>query len=128
MTKEDLKKRVCDAIEKRADEIHELGEEILRHPELGFKETKTAARVVEKFRALGLSCQTGLAITGVKAELTGRSTAGATLAGGVEVGGRLVRVSAEIRYTRWGSSSFRSALTGLATQLNQADFLLGIMF
>jgi len=74
MTKEDLKKRVCDAIEKRADEIHELGEEILRHPELGFKETKTAARVVEKFRALGLSCQTGLAITGVKAELTGRST------------------------------------------------------
>ena len=70
----------------------------------------------------------GAQSSGEPAELTGRSTAGATLAGGVEVGGRLVRVSAEIRYTRWGSSSFRSALTGLATQLNQADFLLGIMF
>ena len=39
-----------------------------------------------------------------------------------------VRICSEMRYTRWGSSSFRSALGGLASQLNQADFLLGIMF
>jgi hypothetical protein len=61
-------------------------------------------------------------------ELTGRSTAGATLGGGVELSVPLLRFSAELRYTRWGSSSFRSALGGLASQLNQADFLLGIMF
>ncbi len=75
MSRDDLKKKVCDAIEKRADEIHELGEDILRHPELGFKETRTAGRVADKFRALGLSVQTGLAITGVKAALPGRSAA-----------------------------------------------------
>ncbi len=61
-------------------------------------------------------------------ELTGRNGAGATVGAGVEAGGRLVRVSAEVRYTRWGTSSIRSAASGLATQLNQADFLLGIMF
>ena len=65
--------RVCEAIEKRSDEIFKIGDEILRHPELGFKEVKTAGVVAEKFRSLGLPCQTGLAITGVKAELPGRS-------------------------------------------------------
>ena len=61
-------------------------------------------------------------------ELAKRSTAGATLGGGVELSVPLIRLSAEVRYTRWGSSSFRSALGGLVSQLNQADFLLGIMF
>jgi hypothetical protein len=53
---------------------------------------------------------------------------GPTLGGGLELGVSRVRFSAEIRYTRWGASSFKAALGGLATQLNQADVLLGIMF
>jgi opacity protein-like surface antigen len=61
-------------------------------------------------------------------EVAKRSTAGATLGAGLELSAPLVRLSAEVRYTRWGSSSFRSALGGLVSQLNQADFLLGIMF
>jgi len=61
-------------------------------------------------------------------ELTNRSTGGATVGGGLELSLPLIRVSAELRYTRWGSSSFRSALSGLASQLNQADFLLGVLF
>ncbi|MFB3777107.1 MAG: outer membrane beta-barrel protein [Bryobacteraceae bacterium] len=61
-------------------------------------------------------------------ELTGRSTAGATVGGGLELSLPLIRVSGELRYTRWGSSSIRSALGGLATQLNQADFILGVLF
>ena len=61
-------------------------------------------------------------------ELTKRSTSGATVGGGLEVSLPLIRVSAEMRYTRWGSSSFRSTLSGLASQLNQADLLLGILF
>jgi hypothetical protein len=61
-------------------------------------------------------------------ELTDSTTGGATVGGGVELSVPLLRISAELRYTRWGSSSFRSALSGLASQLNQADFLLGIMF
>ena len=67
-------------------------------------------------------------VSGEPPELDNRSTAGATIGGGVELSVPLLRISAELRYTRWGSSSFRSALSGLATQLNQADFLLGIMF
>ena len=61
-------------------------------------------------------------------ELKDRSTGGATVGGGMELSLPLIRVSAELRYTRWGSSSIKSAVTGLATQLNQADFLLGILF
>ena len=61
-------------------------------------------------------------------ELSNPMKTGPTLGGGLEVGVPLVRFSAEIRYTRWGSSSFKAALGGLATQLNQADLLLGIMF
>jgi amidohydrolase len=72
-SKEELKKRVCDAIDNRAEELCKIGDAILRQPELGFKEFKTAALVEDKFRSLGLSCQTGLAITGVKAEIPGRS-------------------------------------------------------
>ena len=60
--------------------------------------------------------------------LNGPFTMGPTLGGGLELRVPLVRFSAEIRYTRWGSSSFKAALGGLATQLNQADLLLGIMF
>ncbi len=61
-------------------------------------------------------------------ELSDPSAMGPTLGGGVELGVSRIRFSAEIRYTRWGSSSFKAALGGLATQLNQADLLLGIMF
>jgi hypothetical protein len=60
--------------------------------------------------------------------LTGRNAAGPTIGGGLEVKAGFMRVSAELRYTRWGSSSFKAALGGLSSQLNQADFMLGIMF
>jgi hypothetical protein len=61
-------------------------------------------------------------------ELNGPFKTGPTLGGGMELGVSRIRFSAEIRYTRWGASSFKAALGGLATQLNQADVLLGIMF
>ena len=73
MTKEDCKRKVIEAIEKRAGELQEIGETILHHPELGFKEVKTAALVEDKFRSLGLPYQKGLAVTGVKAHLVGKS-------------------------------------------------------
>ncbi len=72
-SKEELKQRVSDAIERRAAEIHEIGETILHHPEMGFKEVKTAALVEKKFRSLGLNPQTGVALTGVIGEIPGRS-------------------------------------------------------
>ena len=61
-------------------------------------------------------------------ELTGHNAVGPTLGAGLEFKVRRVRISSEIRYTRWGASSFKAALGGLVSQLNQADFLLGIAF
>jgi len=72
-TKEEWKQRVIEAIERRSAEVMEIGETILRHPEMGFKEVKTAARVEEKFRSMGLVYQKRLALTGVVAELPGRA-------------------------------------------------------
>jgi opacity protein-like surface antigen len=61
-------------------------------------------------------------------EVRGRGATGATVGAGLELHLPVVRLSSEMRYTRWGTTSIRSALGGLTTQLNQADFLLGITF
>jgi len=67
--KEELKKSLCEAIDKRRDEIVRIGEEIMENPELGFKEVKTAKLVADTFGHLGIPYQEGLAITGVKGML-----------------------------------------------------------
>lgn len=71
LTKEQLKQAVCEAIERRGNEIIELGETILHHPETGFNERKTAALVAAAMRAIDLNPETGLAVTGVKGRLKG---------------------------------------------------------
>ncbi len=71
-TTSELKDAVCRAIDARRDEIIALAEDIFRHPELGYKEHRTAALIARTFRDMGLSPQEGLAITGVKATLPGR--------------------------------------------------------
>ncbi len=48
-----------------------MGEEIFAHPELGYKETRTADLVESKFRQMGARYRSSLAITGVKARLPG---------------------------------------------------------
>ena len=80
MTKDELKQRVYQAIDQRGEEIIGLGEEIRRHPELGFKEVKTARLVEETFKKLGLAPRAGLAMTGVRAEVAGRGGEGPTFA------------------------------------------------
>src|SRR2546425_5857999 len=80
MTRDEVKQRVDDAIERHADEIVALGEDIRHHPELGFKERRTAALVEAKFRQLGLAPRTGLALTGVRADAVGGAGAGPTFA------------------------------------------------
>src|SRR6058998_235078 len=80
MTKDELKHRVYQAIDQRGEEIIGLGEQIRRHPELGFKEVKTASLVEETFRKLGLTPRTGLALTGVRADVGGRAGDGPTFA------------------------------------------------
>jgi amidohydrolase len=71
MNKEDLKRAVCEAIDRHGNEIIELGEQILHHPETGFNENRTAALVADRMRVLGLEPDTGLALTGVKGRIRG---------------------------------------------------------
>ncbi len=70
-TREDVKRAVCEAIDRNGERIITLGERIRRHPELGFKEFKTARLVEETFASLGLKPQAGLAVTGVRAVAEG---------------------------------------------------------
>ena len=78
-SREDLKRRVFEEIDAHADEIVNLSQTILNHPEPGFREVKTAQLVGGKFAELGIPFRAGLALTGVRAELVGGS-AGPTMA------------------------------------------------
>ena len=80
MTKNELKQRVYEAIDRRGEDIVKIGERIRSHPELGFKEVKTAALVAETLSKLGLSPRTGLALTGVRADVSGGQGDGPTFA------------------------------------------------
>lgn len=71
MDKTALKQQVCKAIWNHADEIKQLGDAILREPELGFKETRTAEKVAAAFGHHAIAHSTGHALTGVKARLAG---------------------------------------------------------
>jgi amidohydrolase len=73
VTAERLKARVVAEIERRRDEITAISEHIMRHPEPGYREVRTAEFVAGRLRSMGLECRQGLALTGVKARLRGRS-------------------------------------------------------
>ena len=78
-SKEDLKHLVFQEIDSHAEEIVKLSQTILGQPEPGFREVKTSQLVGAKFAELGLPFRSGLALTGVRADLTGGS-AGPTMA------------------------------------------------
>ena len=80
MTRDQLKVRILEAIDRRAPEIIRIGETIRKNPELGFKEVKTARLVEETFKTLGLAPRAGLAFTGVRADVAGAAGAGPTFA------------------------------------------------
>ena len=66
-----LKQSVCDAIDAAQSELFAIGDDIFLHPELGFREKRTASVVADYLRGLGLEPRTGLAVTGVKAVIKG---------------------------------------------------------
>lgn len=65
--------RVGEVIEERAEEIAGISDAIMRIPELGFEEHRTAALVSSVLTEAGIPHRTGLAGTGIKAVLRGRS-------------------------------------------------------
>jgi amidohydrolase len=75
-----LKRRALEAIDRKARRLIEVGEDIFRHPELGFKERRTAGVVAREFGRLGLGFHEELALTGVKATVQGRGGSGPNVA------------------------------------------------
>ncbi|MBI1727346.1 MAG: amidohydrolase [Candidatus Rokubacteria bacterium] len=65
-SRDDLKRAVCEAIDRQSEKIVKVGETIRKSPELGFKEFKTARLVEETMREIGLDPKGGLAVTGVR--------------------------------------------------------------
>ncbi|MCI0901811.1 MAG: amidohydrolase, partial [Chloroflexi bacterium] len=80
LTVEELKKLACETIEKRKKEIVGLAQQVLANPEAGFRETKTAQLVAQKFQELGIKHQGGLALTGLKGRIPGGAGPGPTVA------------------------------------------------
>lgn len=74
MTKEELKRRVCEAIRARRADIKAVAESVFAEPELGFKETKTSEKIRAQFEKLGLTCETGWGLTGVRGRMKGRKS------------------------------------------------------
>jgi amidohydrolase len=70
VTAAELKARVCQTVDAHAAELEELARQIFAHPELGFKEHRTARLVHAWFDRLGLPHRDGIAITGTRADLT----------------------------------------------------------
>ncbi len=70
-TKEEIKQRIAESVDRRARQIEQIGDHIMVNPELGFKEFETAKLVASTMEEVGLSPETGLARTGVKAVLKG---------------------------------------------------------
>ena len=63
---------LLDALKPYEPELIAIRQDIHRHPEVGFEETRTAALVAERLRAWGLTVTEGIAKTGVVATLHGR--------------------------------------------------------
>jgi metal-dependent amidase/aminoacylase/carboxypeptidase family protein len=67
--RDELKAALWEAIDRDAASLTRFGADIFAHPELGFREQRTATQVAQALRHLGLDVTEGLALTGVRAEV-----------------------------------------------------------
>jgi len=65
----DLKNQIRSAIDASRERIIAIGEQILHHPELGYREFQASRLMRDLFVELGLPVQENLAITGCRAVL-----------------------------------------------------------
>ncbi len=72
MEKQVLKTKVLEIIEQNKDYLIEIGRNLYRMPETGFKEYETSAYVKQILEECGLIVSDGLAITGLKAKASGK--------------------------------------------------------
>lgn len=66
MNKEELKQKCLREIDKNSEKIINLGKEIYKTPELGYKEFETSKKMQEALKGIGLTPETGIAYTGCK--------------------------------------------------------------
>lgn len=71
MNKDEIKKRLCSAVDASARDIAAYSDDIAAHPELGFAENRTSARLAEEFEKLGLTVRSNIALTGLRADIDG---------------------------------------------------------
>ena len=70
----------------------------------------------------------GNSVSSAPEELQGRFNKGIVMVGGVEIKALKVRISPELRYTRWVDHSFRDALKLFGSNQNQIEALIGLTF
>ena len=80
LTVEELKRRACETIDKRKKEIIGVAQQVLTHPEAGFREYRTAGLVSQKFNELQIPHESGLALTGLKGRIPGGAGSGPRVA------------------------------------------------
>lgn len=64
-----IEERILRVIDLNRQKIIDFAEDIFEHPELGFKEKRTAEKIAENLEALGLPVRRNLAVTGIKGYL-----------------------------------------------------------
>lgn len=74
-------RKITAIIDARRDEITAFAQDILEHPEPGFFEDRTAAKVAAFLRGIGLEVKEGLARTGVRADWMEQDGPNVTLIG-----------------------------------------------
>ncbi|MBO4411504.1 MAG: amidohydrolase [Lachnospiraceae bacterium] len=81
MTKEELKQRAVQAVEDAKEELIAAGRALNSMPEPGYREVKTGRFVKEQLEKCGLSVESGLALTGLRAKAEGRKSEDGAAAG-----------------------------------------------
>ncbi len=72
-SQEELKKLLCQAVDRRAGELKAFAMDVHHHPEHGYFEFRTSGKLAGALEALGLKVTRGLGVTGLRADLTGQA-------------------------------------------------------
>jgi amidohydrolase len=126
-TREPASAQLGAQIARLEPDLVRLRRDLHRHPELGFKETRTASVVAERLQRLGLRVRTGVGTTGVLADLDGAQP-GPTLLIRAELDGLPVSEATGLSYASdalgamhaCGHDAHMAAVIGAATLLADA--------
>lgn len=69
-----IEKKIVEIIDKNREKILEFARDVYKHPELGYKEARTAQKVLEILKENSEEVESNLAITGIKGYLKKKSS------------------------------------------------------